>query len=278
MSIIFWGLTTTMIIAAVATVVIPIKTTESATNLRTVAMAAIVSIFAIGLYSFIGSPDAVTAETGHATDNRSEATPASIAKSSTSVRSVASMIDGLRTRLEKEPDDADGWLLLARSYDHLGRHQDAALAYARAKKLGKTDAKFEQLSDDTVATAGAGVHGRITLSQEAASIVQPTDTVFVFAKVDVAQPMPLVALRKTVADLPLEYALTDDMAMVPGTSLANFDRVIVIARISRSGRAKDVLAGLEAHSEPISPLADSFIELQISPNSLNQPDSGSLSQ
>jgi cytochrome c-type biogenesis protein CcmH len=78
--------------------------------------------------------------------------------------------------------------------------------------------------------------------------------------------MPLVALRKTVADLPLDFALTDDMAMMPDASLADFDKVVVIARVSRSGRAKDVLAGLEISSDPVSPLAGDFIELQISPD------------
>ena len=278
MSIIFWGLTTTMIVAAVATVVIPISVKGMATNTRTVAVAAVVSMFAIGLYSFIGSPDAVTAENDHTNVSQGRNVPASNGKSSTSVGSVASMVQGLKVRLEKEADDADGWILLARSYEHLGRHQEATSAYSRARALGKTDPNLEQTlgpagqsAEEPEVMRGPAVRGRLSLSREAASLVQPGDTVFVFAKADAGQAMPLAALRKTIADLPLEYALTDDMAMVPGNSLADFDEVVVVARVSRSGRAKDVLAGLEVSSEPVSPAAWNYIDLQLSPNPALDP-------
>jgi hypothetical protein len=262
-----------MIVAAVATIVIPIGVKGAAKNSRSVAIAAVVSAFAIGLYSFIGSPAAVTAEYGHASSSRTSTPPASTGKTSISVGSVASMVDGLRSRLDRQPDDADGWVLLAKSYQHLGRHQEAASAYESARALGKVDPMLEktitlvgQATEDSAATPGPAVRGRISLSRKAALLVRPEDTVFVFAKADAGQPMPLVALRKTVADLPLDFALTDDMAMMPDASLADFDKVVVIARVSRSGRAKDVLAGLEISSDPVSPLAGDFIELQISPD------------
>jgi tetratricopeptide (TPR) repeat protein len=248
-------------------------------------MAVVVSVFAVGLYSFIGSPDAVTAEAGHAVDNPTSSTRASNEKRSTSVGSVASLVDGLKNRLEREPDDADGWILLARSYEHLGRHEKAAIAYGRAKALGKVDPTLDQTlgsaelpSKDAAATVGPSLRGRISLSREAASLVQPQDTVFIFAKSDAGQAMPLVALRKTIADLPLEYALTDDMAMMPDNSLAHFDKVVVIARVSRSGRAKDVHAGLEVKSEPVSPLAWNYIDLQFSPESAPNSAMGGTSE
>lgn len=285
MSIIFWGLTTTMIVVAVATVVIPISVGEKATNSRTIAMAAVVSLFAIGLYSFIGSPKAVTAENGHAKSSSTSVAPSSNGNPSKTLGSVASLVDGLRYRLNQEPDDANGWILLARSYQHLGRLEEAASAYGRARELGKTDLKLEQslgsagqTAEASVATRGPAVRGRISLSQEAALLVQPDDTVFVFAKAEAGQAMPLVALRKTIADLPLEYALTDDMAMVPGISLADFDEVLVVARVSRSGRAKDVLNGLEVSSEPVSPSTWNYIDLQISPNPALNANVGTKSE
>jgi cytochrome c-type biogenesis protein CcmH len=84
--------------------------------------------------------------------------------------------------------------------------------------------------------------------------------------------MPLLALRKSIADLPFDYALTDDLAMMPGTSLADYAEVVVIARVSRSGRAKDVLAGMEVSSEPVSPTTWSDVDLQISPLPAPNPD------
>jgi cytochrome c-type biogenesis protein CcmH len=46
-------------------------------------------------------------------------------------------------RLQQDPDDAKGWLLLARSYDHLGRGHDAVAAYQKATQLGLTDSELE---------------------------------------------------------------------------------------------------------------------------------------
>lgn len=281
MSLIFWGLTTTMIAVAVATVVTPIRARSAAGNTTAAAIAIGVSLLAVGLYAVLGSPAAMTSESRQADGSRPAPRSSSEQKPAASVGSVASLLDGLKNRLEREPDDADGWILLARSYEHLGRHQEAAAAYYRAAKLGKTDAQLEQtivsagLSiDEPEAVQGPAIRGRISLSPAATALVQPDDTVFVFVKADLQQPMPLLAVRKTVADLPLDYVLTDDMAMMPGTSLADFDKVVVIARVSRSGRAKDVLDGLEVSSEPVSPLGNDPVELQIAPGSVSVPDTG----
>ena len=42
---------------------------------------------------------------------------------------VESMVEGLRQRLENEPDNPQGWAMLARSYMQLERHDAAARAY-----------------------------------------------------------------------------------------------------------------------------------------------------
>ena len=52
-------------------------------------------------------------------------------------------MDGLRARLDAEPDDAGGWLLLARSYDHLGRNARQSMLTNVRRALGKTDVEFE---------------------------------------------------------------------------------------------------------------------------------------
>jgi cytochrome c-type biogenesis protein CcmH len=59
------------------------------------------------------------------------------------VASVASLVDGLASRLHENPDDAGGWLLLAKSYRHLDRPRDAGIAYRKAVALGKTDAELQ---------------------------------------------------------------------------------------------------------------------------------------
>jgi cytochrome c-type biogenesis protein CcmH len=42
--------------------------------------------------------------------------------------------------LQQEPDDGKGWLLLAKTYRHLGRMDEAREAYRKADALGNSDA------------------------------------------------------------------------------------------------------------------------------------------
>jgi len=57
--------------------------------------------------------------------------------------SVGSLIGGLEARLAENPEDGKGWLLLARSHDHLGNNDTAWNAYTRAREFGQTDEALE---------------------------------------------------------------------------------------------------------------------------------------
>ena len=46
------------------------------------------------------------------------------------------LLSKLKQRLEKQPDDVDGWLLLSKSYFHLNRAEEAKSAFDHAKMLG----------------------------------------------------------------------------------------------------------------------------------------------
>lgn len=52
-------------------------------------------------------------------------------------RNIADMVQGLRTRLENNPDDLQGWEMLGRSYGVLGRWEEAAKAYREALDLSE---------------------------------------------------------------------------------------------------------------------------------------------
>ena len=52
---------------------------------------------------------------------------------------IRAMVARLATRLEAEPDDADGWLMLGRSYAVLGDPESSRAAYARAAELRPND-------------------------------------------------------------------------------------------------------------------------------------------
>jgi cytochrome c-type biogenesis protein CcmH len=53
---------------------------------------------------------------------------------------IAAMAERLSERLKTQPDDVDGWSMLARSYAMIGRHADAVSAFRKAVALRADDA------------------------------------------------------------------------------------------------------------------------------------------
>ena len=100
------------------------------------------------------------------------------------------------------------------------------------------------------AATPARISGRVSLAPALAARVAPTDTVFIFARAAEGPRMPLAILRRTVADLPIAFTLDDSMAMSPQMKLSNFERVVVGARISRSGNAMAQPGDLRGESAP----------------------------
>lgn len=95
------------------------------------------------LYAQLGSPDAI---------NPPPPAPA--------LNPVQQMVQRLADRLERTPDDADGWALLARAYEQLGRPQDALPAYEQLERLRPADP--QPLSQHAVTLAlvqGKGLDG-----------------------------------------------------------------------------------------------------------------------
>jgi cytochrome c-type biogenesis protein CcmH len=297
-------------------------------------LAGVVPIAAVLLYLFLGTPDALgpqpraaAGEGGH------EVTREQVDK----------MVADLAARLEREPDNVNGWVVLARSYYVMNRFDDAAKAYDRAVTLVPNDpdlladyadtlavttggnlsgkplelAKRALAADPThwkalaligteafnrkdykaaiqyweklkatappgspiaqsidssiaearelggmtaaakppvpaaAAPAAGRVAGKVDLSPGLKGKVEPTDTVFVFARAAEGPRMPLAILRRQVKDLPFEFALDDSMAMAPNMKLSSFPDVVVGARVSRSGNATPESGDLEGLSKPV---------------------------
>jgi cytochrome c-type biogenesis protein CcmH len=73
---------------------------------------------------------------------------------------VQQMVQRLADRLQRTPDDADGWALLARAYEQLGRPQDALPAYEQLERLRPTDPQPLSQHAVTLALAnGSGLAG-----------------------------------------------------------------------------------------------------------------------
>lgn len=99
---------------------------------------------AVALYLVVGNPQALTPElAANATDSAHAVTP----------QQLEGMTERLAARLKSTPDDAEGWLMLARSYSVLGRFEPAAAAYAEAAKRLPDDAQLLADYADALAMA-----------------------------------------------------------------------------------------------------------------------------
>ena len=246
MSALFWVVTLVMALLAASFVAMPLAQDKRRAGVAGIAIA--LPVFSVGLYGFVGSPQAAGVDIQ---EHASKSTVAAPQKKS--VGSVASMIDGLSTRLKDNPDDGKSWLLLARSYNHLQRVPDAIDAYQHAVALGEYDADLAALtgSKSSGDLAVAQVFGNVRLSERSTQIVLPTDTVFIFARAVGGPPMPVAVLQRPASDLPLDFLLADSQAISAEAKLSDYEQVVVTARVSRSGVATDALQGLQAKSDVI---------------------------
>jgi len=320
-----------------------------------VVLAILLPVIAIPLYLTIGKPQALSPQEE----------PALAAGFGTLRSEVA--IQELEKKMERLPENPDGWLLLARSYVELERYDDAVRCYAnlvklvpgeaqlwadyadaramtnnqsllgeptkflnKAVELDANNASARALSGSAAMERGdyaaavmhwqkllellppdypgaemiqqglaqakeflsmqpggkqklarieaerkAGgsspaqpadpamvISGKVTLSPALAASVSPEDTVFILARAAEGPKMPLAVLRKQVKDLPLAFTLDDSMAMQPQLKLSGFDRVVVVARVSKSGSPMGQPGDLEGSVENLKPGAK-HIDLQI---------------
>lgn len=112
---------------------------------------------------------------------------------------------------------------------------------SRAALQGGIDRAADKLSgapDKAAAPAvpPARLQVRVELATALQGKVQPSDTVFIFARAKSGPPMPLAAKRVTVGRLPIEVELSDADAMMAQMKLSDFAEVQLVARVSRAGQ------------------------------------------
>ena len=306
-------------------------------------LAAGIVVLAIAGYAWTGSPSLIAGMP-----------PAQPAGHEMDSAQFAAAVDRLAEKLKEQPDNTEGWVMLARSYVQLGRFAQALPAFAKAVSLAGEDAglladwadalavtqnrdlagepaklieralkadpnhfkalalagtasfnakdyrsavtHWEKLAQaappdspfaaqlqssiaearqlagmpaapvaatvnppapaatgrGTLAAAGGiTLRGSVRLAPAVAKLAQPEDTVFVFARPAEGSRMPLAILRKQVKDLPIEFAFDDSMAMTPAAKLSAFPKVIVDARVSKTGQAQPTAGDLTGQSGPI---------------------------
>lgn len=122
-------------------------------------------------------------------------------------------------------------------------------------KGGKPPAMLEQIAPpQQMASSGKErITGKVVLGDNLKGKYSPDDTVFVLARAAEGPKMPLAIVRKQVRDLPLSFELDDSMAMQPQMKLSAFDKVVVVARISKSGTAMPEAGDAQGQSQALKP-------------------------
>ncbi|RLA40022.1 MAG: c-type cytochrome biogenesis protein CcmI [Gammaproteobacteria bacterium] len=100
-----------------------------------------------------------------------------------------------------------------------------------------------------------------------APIAAPADaTVFIYLREWQGMPMPLVARRVQVADLPITIKFNDTMALSPERLPSSISQIEVVARIAMSGNRQSSSGDLEGRLGPLS--AEQMVEpLELEINS-----------
>ncbi len=94
--------------------------------------------------------------------------------------------------------------------------------------------------------------------------INKNKAVFIYAKpINSPNNMPIIVLRKTVADLPLLVEMNDSMSMLPSNKLSDYKSVQVLARISNSGNAKSEKGDLIGIVESMSTTSKNITKLII---------------
>lgn len=210
---------------------------------------------------------------------------------------VEVMLVGLKQRLERQPDDVQGWVLLSKSYYHLNRLQEAKESFDRAVALGyagdwqplpRIDALpgTESISQSFGYSHGVDNDGigqnrgseynpagamasnrlrlKVSLDPSLRPQLEPESSVYIFVRAVENPGPPLAVVRKKVAELPLEITLSDSHAMMPNLKLSDAENVVVGARISPSGNPERRQGDYEQLSDSIPSNFAETVELVIS--------------
>jgi cytochrome c-type biogenesis protein CcmH len=83
---------------------------------------------------------------------------------------INTMIERLAARLEKTPDDLQGWQMLGRSYFHTARYEKAAAAFAKAVELDPSSTELKSLYEEAKAKASESPGSAATSSVETEAV------------------------------------------------------------------------------------------------------------
>jgi cytochrome c-type biogenesis protein CcmH len=175
--------------------------------------------------------------------------------------SPAAMVGRLARRLEREPNDLEGWLMLGRSYAQIEQYPLSARAYERADSLagGQNAEAITGLAEALVLSDRGGLDGRAGRLFEKALELDPNSTKSLFYSAIAAlerKEFPLARQR-------FERLLAGNPP--PEVRRIIEEQVVALAAIGAGSASAPPVAGGEAAASPAAPAtAGATIALRIS--------------
>jgi len=116
----------------------------------------LVPLLAVFLYLIEGNPAALSPEKITVAQQSGNGPAHAV-----TAEQINAMVEGLAARLENNPQDAEGWRMLGRSYVALGRYQEAVGALQRAVSMLKDDPDLlADYADALAMTSGQTLEGK----------------------------------------------------------------------------------------------------------------------
>lgn len=187
--------------------------------------------------------------------------------------------EALERALEIEPTHTKALWLKASLAHEQQRYSDSLALWKKLRALLPENSPDTRIIDSNIAEAEqlAGVSpakaapaapvqvsGTVTIDQKLADRVARGTTLFIYAKAADSPGPPLAVLRTSTGTWPVSFKLDDTLAMVPARRLSSFDRVVIEARISRSGQATPAPGDLYGQSDVLRPAEGKKLQLVIS--------------
>ncbi|MDB6091064.1 MAG: hypothetical protein JWN85_3848 [Gammaproteobacteria bacterium] len=120
-----------------------------------------------------------------------------------------------------------------------------------------------QSATDARPAAPVAITGTVSIESRLAKRVERDATLFIYAKSVDSPGAPLAVMRINAGSWPVSFRLDDSMAMIPSRKLSQFEKVVIEARISRTGQAAPAPGDLYVTSDVLRPAAGKKLALII---------------
>ncbi len=215
----------------------------------------LIPVAALLLYQRLGNPGA-------------SAVASAIEGHDVNQQQIIAMVDSLAARLKQHPEDVDGWVLLARSYQALERFPESAEAYAHANALVTDDPNLlADYADVLAMTQGRKLSGKPAELIDRALAIDPKHKKALALAATVALeahdfPTSLGYWRRLAGELP---AGSDEARQVA-------DVIAEITTAQREGKP----APPAASGQPV-PRTSEAVAAKPPPVASSKPDAGAIS-